>query len=158
MLKDFLPSRLKSEILAMIDVDFEKADGYLVEKAEEIILADEKETVSKHVARLKDEILKHSLAVYGLEDIIDILKKGDIELLLVSNGYRLRGWICEKCQLFNSGIKNKCPNCSGKVAKVDVIEKIIELAERTSAKIEFVDDNPILQDLGGVGGLLRFKR
>jgi peptide subunit release factor 1 (eRF1) len=78
-------------------------------------------------------------------------------LLLVSIGYNLRGWICEKCQLLDSGIKDKCPNCGGKVSEVDMIEKIIEFAERTDTKIEFVDNNPILQELGGVGGLLRFK-
>ena len=43
------------------------------------------------------------------------------------------------------------------MSEVDVIEEIIEFAERTDTKIEFVDDNPILQELGGVGGLLRFK-
>jgi peptide chain release factor subunit 1 len=158
MLKNFLPKELKYEILDLIDMDFDEADGYLVSKAEEIILEDEKETASKNVARLKDEILKHGLAVYGLEEIIDAVKNGSIELLLISNGYRLRGWICEKCQLFDSGIKDKCPNCNGKVAEVDVIEEIIEFAERTGTKVEFVDDNSILRDLGGVGGLLRFKR
>lgn len=157
MLKDFLPNELKCELLDSIDVDFDEATGYLVSKAEKIIQEDEKETASKNVARLKDEILKHGLAVYGLEDTIDAVKNGRMELLLVSNGYRLRGWICEKCQLFDSGMKDECPNCSGKVAEVDVIEEIIEFAERTGTKIEFIDDNPILQELGGVGGLMRFK-
>jgi len=157
MLKDYLPEELKNEILDLIEVDFDEAEGNLISKAEEVVLKDEKETVSKNVSRLKEEILKHGLAVYGLNDIIDAVKNGQIELLLVSKGYKLRGWICEKCQLFDSGIKDKCPNCSGRVSSVDVIEEIIEFAERTDTKIEFVDDNPILQDLGGVGGLLRFK-
>jgi peptide subunit release factor 1 (eRF1) len=54
-------------------------------------------------------------------------------------------------------IMDKCPNCSGNVTQVDVIEESIEFAHRTGTRIEFVDDNPILQELGGVGGLLRFK-
>lgn len=157
LLMDFLPNELKREILDSIDVDFDEADGYLISRAEEAVLKDEKETVSKNVARLKEEILKHGLAVYGLNDIIDAVKNGHIELLLVSKGYKLRGWICEKCQLFDSGINDKCPNCSGKVSQVDVIEEIIDFAQRSDTKIEFVDDNPILHDLGGVGGLLRFK-
>ena len=157
LLLDFLPNELKGEILDSIDVDFDEADVYLISKAEGAVMKDEKETVSKNVIRLKEEILKHSLAVYCLEDLIETVKNGHIELLLVSKGYNLRGWICEKCQLLDSGIKDKCPNCGGKVSEVDVIEEIIEFAERTDTKIEFVDDNPILQELGGVGGLLRFK-
>ena len=157
LLLDFLPNELKGEILDSIDVDFDEADVYLISKAEGAVMKDEKETVSKNVIRLKEEILKHSLAVYCLEDLIEAVKNGHIELLLVSKGYNLRGWICEKCQLLDSGIKDKCPNCGGKVSEVDVIEEIIEFAERTDTKIEFVDDNPILQELGGVGGLLRFR-
>jgi peptide chain release factor subunit 1 len=157
LLLDFLPNELKDEILDSIDVDFDEADVYLISKAEGAVMKDEKETVSKNVIRLKEEILKHSLAVYCLEDLIEAVKNGHIELLLVSKGYNLQGWICEKCQLLDSGIKDKCPNCGGKVSEVDVIEEIIEFAERTDTKIEFVDDNPILQELGGVGGLLRFK-
>lgn len=157
LLMDFLPNELKSEILDLIDVDFDEADECLISRAEESVLKDEKETVSKNLARLKEEILKHGLAVYGLKDIIDAVKNGHIELLLVSKGYKMRGWICEKCQLFDSGINDKCQNCSGRVSEVDVIEEIIDFAERTDTKIEFVDENPILHELGGVGGLLRFK-
>ncbi|HMB46201.1 MAG TPA: Vms1/Ankzf1 family peptidyl-tRNA hydrolase [Candidatus Methanoperedens sp.] len=157
LLMDFLPNQLKREILELIDVDFDEADGYLISRAEEAVLKDEKKTVSKNVTRLKEEILKHSLAVYGLNDIIDAVKNGHIELLLVSKGYELKGWICEKCQLLDSGLIDKCPNCNGKVSQVDVIEEIIDFAKRTDTKVEFVDDNPILHELGGVGGLLRFK-
>ena len=57
----------------------------------------------------------------------------------------------------DSEIIDKCPNCSGNVTQVDVIEESIEFAQRTGTKIEFSDNNPILQELGGVGGLLRFK-
>lgn len=158
MLKDFLPNGFKHEILDLIDVDFDEADGHLISKAEGAVLKDEKETASKNVTRLKEDILKHGLAAYGLEDVIDAVKNGQIELLLVCKNYKLRGWMCEKCQIFDSGIKDKCPNCAGKVSEVDVIEEIIEFAERTDAKVEFVDDNPILRELGGVGGLLRFER
>lgn len=106
---------------------------------------------------MKEEILKHGLAVCGLKDTIEAVKNGHLELLLVSKGYKQRGWICEKCQLVDSYLTDKCSNCGGKVSQVDVIEEIIEFAERTGTKIEFVDNNPILQELGGVGGLLRFK-
>jgi len=47
----------------LIDADFDEADGDLVSKAEEAVQKDGKETVSKDVARLKEEILKHGLAV-----------------------------------------------------------------------------------------------
>ena len=54
-------------------------------------------------------------------------------------------------------IKDKCPYCGSRTSEVDVIEELIEFAERTDTKVEFVEDNHILVELGGVGGLLRFK-
>jgi peptide chain release factor subunit 1 len=157
LLKDFLPNDLKSEILDLIDVDFDESDGHLISMAEEAVQKDEKEIVSNNVNKLKEEILKHGLAVYGLKETIDAVKNGHLELLLVSKGYKQEGWKCEKCQFVDSDLTDVCPNCNGKLSQVDVIEESIEFAQRTNTKIEFAQDNPILQELGGVGGLLRFK-
>ena len=37
MLTDFLPNELKNEILDLIDVDFDEAEGHLISKAEEAV-------------------------------------------------------------------------------------------------------------------------
>ena len=157
MLKTFLPNEIKSKIVDTIDVDFDEAEGRLVSKAEESVLKDEKETSEKNVSRLKDEILRNGLAVYGLKETGDAVRNGQIALLLVSKDYKIKGWICESCQAVDSGIKKKCPYCGSRTSEVDVIEEIIEFAERADTKIEFVEDSLILKELGGVGGLLRFK-
>ena len=155
--KNILPPHIKSKIVDIIDMDFDEAEGRLVSKAEEIVLDDEKETSEQNVSRLRDEILRNGLAVHGLKETGEAVINGQVELLLVSKGYKIRGWICEKCQTVDSGVKDKCPYCGSRTAEVDVIEELIEFAERTDTKIVFVEDNPILAELGGVGGLLRFK-
>jgi len=157
MLKNFLPNEIKSKIVDTIDVCFDEAESRLVSKAEEAVLKDETETSEKNVGRLKEEILRNGLAVYGLKETGDAVRNGQIELLLISKGCKIRGWICEKCQAVDAGAKNNCPYCDSKTSEVDVIEEIIEFAERADTKIEFVEDNPVLNGLGGVGGLLRFK-
>ena len=129
----------------------------LSRRLRKIVLEDEKETSERNVSRLRDEILRNGLAVYGLKETGKAVMNGQIELLLVSKGYKIRGWICEKCQAVDSGVKDGCPYCGSRTSEVDVIEEIIEFAERTDTKIEFVGDNLILDELGGVGGLLRFK-
>jgi peptide chain release factor subunit 1 len=149
MFKNILPPPIKSKIVDIIDMDFDEAEDRLVSKAEEIVLEDEKETSEINVSRLSAEILRNGLAVHGLKETMEAVINGQIELLLVSKGYKIRGWICEKCQAVDSGVKGRCPYCGSRTSGVDVIEEIIE--------IEFVGDNPILAELGGVGGLLRFK-
>ncbi len=53
-------------------------------------------------------------------------------------------------------LKKHCPYCGKKTSQVDMLEEIIEFAERTDAEVEFTDDEEIA-NLGHVAGLLRFK-
>jgi len=156
-LKNFLPDHIKSKVVDTINIDFDEAESRLVSTAEEIVLKDEKEISDKNVSKLKEEILRNGLAVYGLKETGDAVRNGQVELLILSKGYKIRGWICEKCQAVDAGAANKCPYCGSRTSEVDVIEEIIEFAERAGTKIEFVENNPVLNGLGGVGGLLRFK-
>jgi uncharacterized OB-fold protein len=83
----------------------------------------------------------------GSEEIaVQALHKGAIDNIPKDSlsGYKIRGWICEKCQTVDSGVKDKCPYCGSRTSEVDVIEELIEFAERTDTKVEFVEDNPIL--------------
>jgi peptide chain release factor subunit 1 len=111
MFKNILPPHIKSKIVDVIDMDFDEAEDRLVSKAEEIVLEDEKATSERNVSRLREEILRNGLAVHGLKETGEAVIKGQIELLLVSKGYKIRGWICEKCQAVDSGVKDKCPYC-----------------------------------------------
>ncbi|MFW6122306.1 MAG: hypothetical protein ACOC80_15600, partial [Petrotogales bacterium] len=76
--------------------------------------------------------------------------------LIIEKGYKMKGYICEHCQLLKADSVKHCPVCSGSVSEVDVIEEILEFAERTRAEIEFTDDQEIAK-LGHVGAILRFK-
>jgi peptide chain release factor subunit 1 len=157
MFNNILPPNIKSKIIDVIDMDFDEAEGRLISKAKKIALQDEKETSEKNMNILMDEILKSGLAVHGFKDTMDAAVNGQVELLFISKGYQMKGWICEKCQIVDSGVKDKCPYCGSITSEVDVIEEIIEFAQRTSTTIEFVEDDLRLEKLGGVGGLLRFK-
>jgi len=46
LLKDYMPNDLKSEIVDLIDVDFDESDGHLISMAEEAVQKEEKKNVS----------------------------------------------------------------------------------------------------------------
>ena len=155
--KDFLSPNIKSNVVDVIDIDFDEAEGIIISKAEEIVSEDEKKKSDENVLRLKEEILRNGLAVHGLKETMDAVSNGQMDLLLVSKDYKVRGWICEKCQTVEAGVLEKCPYCESDTSEVDVIEEIIEFAKRKDTEIEFVGDNLVLDELGGVGGLLRYR-
>jgi len=39
---------------------------------------------------------------------------------------------------------------------VNILEELYELAQRTGAEVEFVEEDEFLRSLGGVGAILRY--
>ena len=154
-LKSMLPKNLEDYIVEIIDVNIDDEKELLKES---IHLISEKEKLKSHesVQHLKQEILKDGLAAYGIEETMDAVKNGQAELLIIEKDCKLTGWICEHCQLVEEGTSETCSNCGKKTSKVDVLEEILEFAERTDADIEFTDDEEISK-LGHIGAILRFK-
>ena len=152
---DMLTKDIKDRIVDIIDISLED-EKKLLKESIYLISEIEQRKSQEAVQQLREEILKDGLAVYGLEDTLNAVKNGQVELLVIEKDYKLRGWICENCQAVKEGIKNTCPYCGKKTSEVDVLEEILEFAERTDAEIEFTDDEEIA-NLGHIGAILRFK-
>jgi len=152
---DMLPQNLREKVIDIIDISIED-ENKLIEQSLQLVSENEKKASIKAVKHLKSEILKDGLAVYGVEETLQAVKNGQVELLLIEKNYNLKGWICEHCQYVEEGIKRTCPYCGKKTSEVDVLEEILEFAERTDAEVEFTDSKEI-SDLGHIGGILRYK-
>jgi peptide chain release factor subunit 1 len=154
-LVDMLPEDLNKKIVDILDINIDDEQKLLKES---LSLISEREQRQSHgaVRHLKNEILKDGLAVYGVEETLQAVKNGQIELLIIEKNFKLNGWICEHCQIVGEGNKNHCPNCGKETSQVDVLEEILEFAERTDAEIEFTDDEEISK-LGHIAGILRYK-
>jgi len=150
-----LPKETKDKIIDIVDISIDDEKKLLKESVHLISEREQRES-HKAVQHLKEEILKDGLAVYGPKETLNAVKNGQVELLLIEKDYKFHGWICENCQVVGEGTKKLCPYCSKKTSEVDVLEEILEFAERTDAEIEFTDDEEIA-DLGHVGAILRFK-
>jgi len=153
--KNILSKNISNRIIDTIDIDIDNEQQLLKES---IKVISELEGAQSHeaVKRLKEEILRDGLGVYGLDDTLNAVKNGQVDLLIIQKDYKIKGCICEHCQILKSGPIKDCPICGGPVSEADVIEEIIEFAERTDAKIEFTDDEEISK-LGHIGGILRYK-
>ena len=152
-LVDYLPDELKKKIITTVDVDM---DIKPIRISKEIIEREEEKEIEEELESLEEEILKNGLAVSGIEDTIKALKNGEVEELFIKSGLKMRGWKCEKCQIFGIGELNKCPYCGGDTTSIDVIEEMVEEAEKKDVKVEFADD-PIISKLGGAAAFLRYK-
>jgi peptide chain release factor subunit 1 len=152
---DKLSKSLKDKVVDVIDINIED-ENELLKQSSIIISEKEKKRSFEAVQHLKEEILKDGLAVYGVNETIKAVRNGQVDLLIIQKDFKPQGWICEHCQVVEEGTLKKCPYCGNKTSEVDVLEEILEFAERTDAEVEFTD-NKELAELGHVGGILRFK-
>ncbi|KYK24881.1 hypothetical protein AYK24_05695 [Thermoplasmatales archaeon SG8-52-4] len=152
---DKLPKDLKERIVDILSVSIND-EKELLKKSINIISENEEHKSHETVQHLKDEILKDGMAVYGINETLQATKNGQVELLIIEKDRKIPGWICENCQIVGEKIKKSCPNCGKKTSKIDILEEILEFAERTDAKIEFTDDKE-MSVLGHIGAILRFK-
>jgi len=152
---DMLSKNLKKKIVKVINVNIKDENELLKESIN--FISELEEQKSKGIVKsLKEEILKDGLAAYGLDDTLNAVTNGQVELLIIEKDYKIKGYICEKCQLLKVGTVKNCPNCNGSTSEVDIIEEILEFAKRTDAIIEFTDDEE-LSKLGHIGVILRYK-
>ena len=155
--QEYLSQQLREKIVDTLEVDFDEAEGTLVSKASERVIQDEKDEDVENVNKWRGEILKEGMAVYGERETKIAVQNGQVELLLVSKDHKTLGWKCEHCQFMDKGTADECPYCGGEANEVDLIEEIIEEAILQDTDIDFIESHPELDELGGVGGLLRYK-
>ena len=154
--KKELPFKLSEQVIAELDYDIDIPTERLVNEVSTRVSKIERQKGDEAVNRLRNKILKTKQAVYGASATAQAVKEGRVKMLILSSTLKPRGWKCERCQVVELGTNKTCPNCGTKTFEVDVLEEILEFAERTDALIEFVDDNPLLEELGGVGAILRY--
>ncbi len=128
----------------------------------------------KLLGRFFDELGKDSgLAVYGLKEVAQSLKSGTVEVLLISEHF---DWVkaraqCPKCGEEKDLIMTrkqaegkKCKKCGELydiLAEKDLTDEIIKLAEEMGTDVEMVSaetkEGSQLKEMGGIGGILRYK-
>ena len=154
-LKKLLPKALQDRIVDVINIGIDN-EKEIFEESMEAISEKEEQQSHKAVEKLKQEILRDDLAVFGIDETFQAAKNGQIDLLIIEKDYKIKGCLCEHCQSLKAGPIEDCQVCDGPTTEVDIIEEILEFAERTNAQVEFTDDEEI-SNLGHIGAILRYK-
>ena len=157
-LEEYLPHDLKEKVSHVLDMDKNITQAEMIRNTTDIVHQDEKIIGSTSVDLLQKLILTGGPAIYGLESVTDAARNGIVKELFILKGMPIPGWICENCQAVEKGVKRtSCPYCKGPTSQVDVVEEIIEFVLRGGGELEFIDESPYLEKLGGVGAILRYS-
>ncbi|MFH1237015.1 MAG: peptide chain release factor aRF-1 [Candidatus Aenigmatarchaeota archaeon] len=173
---DFLRYDFKNKIITVVDTSYMGEYGLeeAVNRAEEALKEASVMKEKRILIRFFNELGKDSgLAVYGLKETVEALKSGVVELLMVSEHL---DWVKANIKCLNCGEERevvmlrdkleslKCEKCSELyeiLAEKDLTDEIIKMAEEMNTKVEMVSadtkEGAQLKDMGGIGGILRYK-
>jgi peptide chain release factor subunit 1 len=180
---DFLHYELKNALLGSVDT--QSADREAVKE----VLAKSSETLKnmcepeqkRTVQRLLASIGKQDgLATYGLDSVLNALRKGEVEVALVTDSTDMIEVVvmCKRCELSRAKIVNKakkvqavqemisspCEKCNAveyEVEEKDIIDVLEDVASQTDARVEVIspesEEKAKLTALGGFAALLRYR-
>ena len=174
--EDYLAYDMKKKVLGTVAVSYTGEYGLreTVERAEDIL---EKASImqeKKILDRFFNEFASDSgLAIYGIREVAEALKQGNVDILLMSEKF---DWVkatleCEKCGHKEEKILEKhrireerCPECGGKVnatAEKDLGDEMLKTAEQMGTEVVMVSAQTQkgvqLAELGSIGAILRFR-
>lgn len=152
----YLPAELDKLVIGMLTEPSDVPDGTAVRAAEDIVDSREAGKHRELVAKLHDGILGRGLATYGFEEVRRATLDGRADTLLVQKGLSLKGWRCERDRGFGAGAMALCPVCGSPPLEVDAVEELVELAMDRGTRVEFVEADGGIAQLGGIGALLRY--
>ncbi|MBA2565530.1 MAG: hypothetical protein H0V09_08935 [Gemmatimonadetes bacterium] len=125
------------------------------------ILEDERVREDEEIlSRLQRRVREDYLAVGGIRATLQELQSGKVETLVVGSTVRRDGKQCTRCQFVLADGEAACPYCGGELAPVNLYDKLVELAERHDAKVEFLDGDAeveLQRRMNGVGAFLKFQ-
>ena len=183
--EEYLDYRLQNNIISIVDTSYTGEEGVreIIDKVNEqgimseYRLMEEKKMVKKFMGEVHSG---RGLGIYGLDDVVNNLKSGITDLIIVTddiNLVRLEA-ICKKCNNTFEKIEDKehlmdtkqniiskpCPKCSSMdylIKEKDFIDYLEELAALSGTRLEIIssktEEGNQIQSLGKIGALLRFK-
>ncbi|HEY7530526.1 MAG TPA: Vms1/Ankzf1 family peptidyl-tRNA hydrolase [Gemmatimonadota bacterium] len=131
----------------------------LLERIRGVLEEDHVREDDEVLERLERRVREDYLAVAGVRATLHDLQAGKVETLVLGSGLPRGGGQCRRCEFLLADGEVVCPYCGGEVAPVDLYEKMVDLARRTDARIEFVEGDAearLLDAMNGAGAFLKF--
>lgn len=100
----------------------------------------------------------HNRGVTGLRRVLRSLELGEVQTLLIGDGYRAHAVECTGCGHLDAHMVRFCPVCGRATQTLeDVMDAVIPAAIRRDTELFYVKDDPEFDRAGNIAALLRFR-
>jgi len=149
---------IAQRLVGRLSIDVENATDDAVLAAARPVM-DDYERAAERAAldRLKQGVGAGGRGVAGLDDALGVLNERRVETLLIEERFQMPGRVCPQCgSLFPEQVKACLADETPTDAYDDIVEEAVELAVSQSADVIIARHHDDLEEMGGIGAVLRF--
>jgi peptide chain release factor subunit 1 len=108
--------------------------------------------------RLFNQVNSGGLGIVGLDSTIRALQQGQVNFLVVEEGYEKDGYRCIECRSLSTR-NGACDYCGGKTQLIpDIIEEAVQECITQGCQVKYINlTGSELTNAGKIGAMLRFK-
>ena len=137
-LMEQLPKHLTEKVVDVVKLGIHTPEQQVLSETLEALRGKDAETDAEHVLRMLDAWRAGGLGVAGPTGVMRALELGQVEELLIT------------------GTPDSLRASTG-TDKTMLADELVRKAQQTSARIRFIEDAGLLNEVGGAGALLRFR-
>jgi peptide subunit release factor 1 (eRF1) len=155
-----LPPALRERVRFVRPAPADEPASALLQRIRGLLEEDQVREDERILERLERRVREDYLAVGGVRATLGELQAGKVETLVLGNALPREGRQCTKCAFVLADGEAACPYCGGDLAPVDLYDKMVGLAERHDAKVEFLEGDAsaeLLRRMNGTGAFLKFQ-
>ncbi|MCI0617293.1 hypothetical protein L0244_30325, partial [bacterium] len=156
--RQYLPNGLPSKVVAVVHEEMTASTKDILEKTMKI----EKELRQKEETQLVNQLFKEvnsgGLGILGLDSTLRALQRGQVNQLLVQEGFEREGYQCVSCMSLHT--KNgSCDFCGANTNNVtDIVAEAVQGALKQGCQVKYISlAGSQLAAAGNIGAVLRFK-
>jgi peptide chain release factor subunit 1 len=163
-LKEQFPKAVADRVVDVLSLDINAPEHEVLAESMETMQEHDAQTDVEKVKQLFDDYRAGGLAVVGSTDTLEALAMGQVEELLISARHQDVEGDREDVAILAEGevAEPVVAGEDGSVANIEadsviVTADLVARARQTGARITFVEDASLLEEVGGCGAFLRYR-
>jgi peptide chain release factor subunit 1 len=157
LFRSHLPKTWQSLVVGTLPMSMTTSHAEVFERVMEIIRAEDYRREVDLVKTVITAASKKQQGTLGLEDTLRAVREGRVMTLLVNDGFRSKGYLCQDCGHLAIRATDACEFCGGQFVEIpDVVDLVVTEVMKAGGEVEIVRDIPELVNAGQIGALLRY--
>lgn len=152
-----MPKAWQSLVMGTFAIEMTAKHNIVLEKALDIAQEAETQREERLVNAIITAAAKGREGAIGLEDTLSAIQASRVQLLVLNEGYRARGYQCEGCATLTIHARKNCPFCNGELKTIeDAVELAIRKVFADGGDVLVLHDSEALRQAGKIGAMLRY--